>query len=820
MPEKQYDAQAIELKWQKIWEDGHLYGTEPNSARPKYYLLEMLPYPSGTLHMGHVRNYSIGDALARYKWMRGFNVLHPMGWDAFGLPAENAAIKNNAHPREWTLRNIAAMKEQHRRFSFAYDWDREVSTCEPEYYRWNQWFFLKMFERGIAYRKKSKVNWCPECATVLANEQVEDGCCWRHETTPVISKELDQWFLRTSAYSDQLLDDMAKLKHWPDKVLTMQRNWIGRSKGARVFFDIADSSSKVEIFTTRIDTIYGASAIILAPEHPLVAELASAELRARAKGMVDTRHAADEGAVEKDGFDTGHYAVNPFNQERVPVWVGNFVLMDYGTGAIMAVPAHDERDFEFCTKYGLPIPVVVAPKSTTSPDSHNSQTAFTDYGVAVNSGPYSGLDTEEALERMTAFAEQQGFGKGSITYRLKDWGVSRQRYWGTPIPMIHCPSCGIVPVPEEQLPVVLPLNVKITGMGQSPLRENAEFLNVTCPKCGAAAQRETDTMDTFVDSSWYFYRYVSPRADKAPFDTAEIARWFPIEQYIGGVEHAILHLIYSRFWTKMMRDIGALGEARMDEPVERLFTQGMVIRDGAKMSKSKGNVVDPNQLIAEYGADTARLYSLFAAPPAKDLEWNDQGVEGIARFVARVYRFVTRNAERVRGATVEAASKTDRDIRRKLHQTIRKLTMEFEERWHFNTCIAAIMELINDLQAIETEISPGVLREALETLTLLLSPIAPFLTQELWQELGHDTMLLRESWPVFDPALAADEEFEVVVQVNGRPRSHVMVPPGFSKEDTEARAKADPRIAEMIAGKKVIKVVVIPNKLVNVVVQG
>ncbi|SRR5579871_81461 len=817
MPEKQYDPQAIELKWQKIWEDGKAYRAEQETSRPKYYLLEMLPYPSGTLHMGHVRNYSIGDALARYKWMRGFNVLHPMGWDAFGLPAENAAIKNNAHPREWTRRNIAAMKEQHRRFGFAYDWEREVSTCEPEYYRWNQWFFLKMYERGIAYRKKSKVNWCPECATVLANEQVENGCCWRHETTQVISKELEQWFLRTSTYSDQLLDDMAKLKHWPEKVLTMQRNWIGRSKGARVFFDVSGSKSKVEIFTTRIDTIYGASAIILAPEHPLVAELASPEQGARAREMVNARQGADPGAVEKDGFDTGHKAVNPFNKELVPIWVGNFVLMDYGTGAIMAVPAHDERDFEFCNKYGLLIPVVVKPKSGDAP----AGVAFTEYGVAVNSGPYSGLQTEQALERMTADAERQGFGKGSITYRLKDWGVSRQRYWGTPIPMIHCKTCGIVPVPESQLPVVLPLNVKITGTGQSPLRDSPEFLHVKCPKCGADAERETDTMDTFVDSSWYFFRYVCPHDDKAPFETADIAHWFPIEQYIGGIEHAILHLIYSRFWTKMMRDIGALGEARLDEPVERLFTQGMVIRNGAKMSKSKGNVVDPDKLVADYGADTARMYALFAAPPAKDMEWSDQGVEGVSRFISRAYRFVTRNADRAgKASPVDATSKVDRDIRRKLHQTIRKLTMEFEERWHFNTCIAAIMELVNELQSAESEVSPGVLRETLEALVLLMAPMAPYVAQELWQELGRESMLLRETWPAFDPALAADEECEVVVQVNGRPRSHILLPPDSSKEETEARAKADPKIVELTAGKKIVKVVVIPNKLVNVVVQG
>src|SRR5580658_9625245 len=492
MPEKQYDAQAIELKWQKIWEDGRLYVAEEDSARPKYYLLEMLPYPSGTLHMGHVRNYSIGDALARYKWMRGFNVLHPMGWDAFGLPAENAAIKNNAHPRDWTLKNIAAMKAQHRRFSFGYDWAREVSTCEPEYYRWNQWFFLKMFERGIAYRKMSKVNWCPECATVLANEQVVNGCCWRHETTPVVSKELQQWFLRTSAYSDQLLDDMAKLKHWPEKVLTMQRNWIGRSKGARVFFGIEGSTSKVEIFTTRIDTIYGASAIILAPEHPLVAELASPEQRAKAKSMVDARQGADPGEVVKDGFDTGHQAVNPFNQQLIPIWVGNFVLMDYGTGAIMAVPAHDERDFEFCTTFGLPIVPVIRP---TSGERH---LPFGDDGIVENSGEYSGLTSADARIQMNDRAEREGFGCAAVTFRIKDWGISRQRYWGTPIPVIHCPVCRLVPVPESDLPVVLPLDVKLTGKGRSPLADHAAFLHVKCPRCGADAQRETDTMDTFV----------------------------------------------------------------------------------------------------------------------------------------------------------------------------------------------------------------------------------------------------------------------------------------------------------------------------------
>ena len=647
MPEKTYNHQQIELKWHDRWATDPLYNglykAEENSSRPKYYVLEMLPYPSGALHIGHIRNYSIGDALARYMWMRGYNVLHPMGWDAFGLPAENAAIANQRPPREWTLSNIEKMKRTHRRFAFSYDWDREVTTCEPDYYRWNQWFFLRMLERGLAYRKQALVNWCPKCATVLANEQVVDGCCWRHEDTAVEQRALEQWFLRTTAYADELLKDIAQLEGgWPERVLTMQRNWIGRSEGAEVDFNV-EGFGPVRVFTTRIDTIYGATCMILAPGHPIVATLDLA-LKAHAKQMIDARANQGPGDVEKEGFDTGLQAINPFSGERVPVWVGNFVLMGYGTGAIMAVPAHDQRDFEFCQKYGINIRPVIRAYSGDLPDPAAMTEATGDYGIVENSGPYNGLASGEARAQMAAHAEREGFGKTAVTFRIKDWGVSRQRYWGTPIPVIHCPEHGVVPVPDDQLPVVLPQKIEITGKGRSPLDEVPEFVNVTCPKCGRPARRETDTMDTFVDSSWYFYRYCDSKNSNAPFDSEKIAYWFPIDQYIGGVEHAILHLIYSRFWTKVMRDIGII---KNDEPVRKLFTQGMVIANGAKMSKSKGNVVNADHVADVHGADTARLFALFAAPPERDMDWTDAGVEGIYRFLGRVYRFATRNVGNV-----------------------------------------------------------------------------------------------------------------------------------------------------------------------------
>ena len=634
-----YDAQAVESKWTARWQsDPSLYAAEVSSTKPKYYVLEMLPYPSGALHMGHVRNYAIGDALARYMWMNGYNVLHPMGWDSFGLPAENAAISNNTPPREWTLRNIANMKAQMKRLGFAYDWSREITTCFPEYYRWNQWFFLKLYEGGLAYRKKSKVNWCPKCATVLANEQVVAGCCWRHEDTLVEQRELEQWFLRTTHYADELLRDLDQLDGWPEKVRTMQRNWIGRSEGTLVDFKLDDAAgSKITVFTTRVDTIFGATSVQLAPEHPLVAELAAgnAPLRAQIDKLIGEQRKAKEigdiGEIEKHGVNAGRFAINPYNGEPVPIWVANYILMDYGTGAIMSVPAHDERDFEFAKKYGIQIREVIVPAVA---GGGARATPFTTHdGTLVNSGEFTGLGCDDAIQKMSAYAEKNGFGKATVTYRLKDWGISRQRYWGTPIPMLYCEKDGIVPVPEKDLPVILPENVDITLTGGSPLGRVPEFVNATCPKCGGPARRETDTMDTFVDSSWYFYRYTDPHNDKAPFDKATAQYWFGergIDQYIGGVEHAILHLIYSRFWTKCMRDMKLIEN---NEPVHRLFTQGMVIKDGAKMSKSLGNVVSPDEMVARYGADAARLYSLFAAPPDRDLDWQDAGIEGIQRFL-------------------------------------------------------------------------------------------------------------------------------------------------------------------------------------------
>ena len=812
MPEKPYDHNQIELKWHARWENADFYKAEENSSKPKFYVLEMLPYPSGTLHIGHIRNYSIGDALARYKWMRGFNVLHPMGWDAFGLPAENAAIANQVPPREWTLRNIAAMKKTHRRFAFSYDWDREVSTCEPEYYRWNQWFFLEMLKRGLAYRKRALVNWCPQCATVLANEQVVEGCCWRHEGTPVEQRALEQWFLKITAYADELLDAMTQLEEgWPERVLTMQRNWIGRSEGAEIDFSVAGTGEPIRVFTTRIDTIYGATCVILAPEHPLNEKLLDAAGQAHAKAMVDARANHDPGDIEKEGFFTGHYAVNPFNGEQVPIWVANFVLMGYGTGAIMAVPAHDERDFEFCRKYDIAVRPVIRPVDGSLAVEPGMTEAFTEYGIAENTGQWSGLASEEARRQMAAYAKERGFGGPAITFRIKDWGISRQRYWGTPIPVIHCPQCGVVPVPEDQLPVILPERIDITGAGRSPLENVPAFVNVDCPRCGRAARRETDTMDTFIDSSWYFYRYCDPHNSAMPFDPAKIAYWFEIDQYIGGVEHAILHLIYSRFFTKMMRDIGLIENS---EPARRLFTQGMVIAEGQKMSKSKGNVVGADLLAGELGADTARMFVLFAAPPEKEVDWRREGAEGVYRFLGRVYRFVTRNVGHPGGS-----GEQDRKALRKLHQTVKKISEDFETRWHFNTCIASVMELVNVLYAEEAHISAAAMPEILEKLALLLAPFAPYLSQEIWEELGHQGPVFRQPWPAFDAELAKEDEAEIVVQVNGKLRARIYAPFGTPKEELQARAMADEKVKALVAGKLVVKAIVVPDKLVNFVVK-
>jgi leucyl-tRNA synthetase len=714
------------------------------------------------------------------------------------------------------VQNIAAMKQTHRRFAFSYDWDREISTCEPEYYRWNQWFFLKMLERGLAYRKRALVNWCPKCATVLANEQVVEGCCWRHDDTPVEQRALEQWFLKITHYADELLDDMAQLEGgWPERVLTMQRNWIGRSEGTEVDFHLdgpgESNASPIRVFTTRVDTIYGATCVILAPEHPLNAELLNAGLKARAKAMVDSRAGRDPGDIDKEGLFTGHYAVNPYSGEKVPIWIANFVLMGYGTGAIMAVPAHDERDFEFCRKYGIPVRPVIRPVDGALAVEPGMTEAFTEYGTVENTGEWSGLSSAEARRQMSAHAERHGFGKAAITYRLKDWGISRQRYWGTPIPVIHCPACGVVPVPENQLPVILPDRIEITGAGRSPLESVPEFVNVTCPACGGAARRETDTMDTFIDSSWYFYRYCDAHNSTQPFDPAKIAYWFEIDQYIGGVEHAILHLIYSRFFTKMMRDIGLITN---NEPARRLFTQGMVIAEGTKMSKSKGNVVGADMLAEKFGADTARMFVLFAAPPEREVDWRVEGAEGIYRFLGRVYRFATRNTP-----AEQRSGDADRKVLRKLHQTLRKITEDFETRWHFNTCIASIMELVNQLYAEEQNISAGAMPRVLETLALMLAPFAPYVAQEIWEELGNEGPVFRHAWPAFDPELAKDREAEVVVQVNGKLRSRMTAPFGTPKEDLEARALADEKVKPFLEGKQVVKVITVPDKLVNIVVQ-
>jgi leucyl-tRNA synthetase len=848
--DERYDAQRVETKWFERWrQNAALYAAEPDSTKKKYYVLEMLPYPSGALHMGHVRNYSIGDALARYMWMNGYNVLHPMGWDSFGLPAENAAIQNNTPPRQWTLQNIANMKAQMNRLGFAYDWSREVTTCLPEYYRWNQWFFLRLFERGLAYRKKSKVNWCPMCATVLANEQVVNGCCWRHEDTLVEQRELEQWFVRTTKYTDELLSGLDKLEGWPEKVRTMQRNWIGRSEGTLVDFKLAGPSgpagSTVSVFTTRVDTIYGATSVQLAPEHPIVKDLtaANADLRAKVEQLIgeqrNAKEAGDIGEIEKHGVPTGRYAINPFNGEKVPVWVANYILMDYGTGAIMSVPAHDERDYEFAKKYKLEIRIVVVPLSD-DPEETVAEPPLpfvTHDGLLINSGPYSGLSCDDAMRKMSAHAEKNGFGKATVTYRLKDWGISRQRYWGTPIPMLYCEKDGIVPVPEKDLPVILPENVDITLTGGSPLGRVPEFVNATCPKCGGPARRETDTMDTFVDSSWYFYRYTDARNDRAPFDGKIAQYWFPIDQYIGGVEHAILHLIYSRFWTKFMRDLGMITN---DEPADRLFTQGMVIKDGAKMSKSLGNVVSPDEMVARYGADAARLYSLFAAPPDRDLDWHDSGIEGIQRFLGRVYRFVEGNArpqdpdwhKPLRPPLSDSA----RRLQRKLHQTIKRVTDDFQGRWHFNTCISAIMELLNDAnrRALGSgptqnpvtgapvrgdEIPLTLLAEVQRTLVLLLAPFAPYLAHELWEMLGEKGSLLKAPWPKYDAALAKEEEIEIPVQINGKLRSRVVVSADASEETVLERALADEKVRAVTAGKQIVKKIYVPGKLVNIVVK-
>ena len=823
-----YDFQAIEEKWQKRWLTAKTFKVSPDTNRPKYYLLEMFPYPSGRIHMGHVRNYTIGDVVARYKRMRGFNVLHPMGWDAFGLPAENAAIKNNSHPAHWTYDNIDYMKNQLKRMGFSYDWDREIATCNAKYYRWEQLVFTRMFEKGLVYQKVTTVNWCETCQTVLANEQVIDGACWRCDNL-VTPREMNGWFFKITAYADELLDECDNLKGWPEKVLAMQRNWIGRSHGAEIDFAVEGRPEKLTIFTTRPDTIFGVSFMSIAPEHPLVESLcrgtgheeAVREFVERTRALKQRQKPEDE--LEKEGVFTGSYCLNPYTGQQVPIYVANFVLMEYGTGAVMAVPAHDQRDFEFAKKYDLPITVVIEPEGATL-DSAAMTEAFTDAGRLVNSGDFNGLASPEAKEKITAFAAAKGFGKQRTTYRLRDWGISRQRFWGAPIPMIHCDQCGAQPVPAQDLPVMLPTDVQLDKSGKSPLPNLESFYKTACPSCGKAARRETDTMDTFVESSWYFARYTCPDFTDGPLDKAAVSHWLPVDQYIGGVEHAILHLLYARFFTKVLRDLGYLTVA---EPFTNLLTQGMVIKDGTKMSKSKGNVVDPSDLIKQYGADTVRLFSLFAAPPERDLDWSDKGVEGASRFLYRVYRFVVGNREMLSGSHAaidgSALSGADRTLHRKTHQTIRKVTGDLDSDFHFNTAISGVMELVNTLYSLTAEeatepVGNDVIHEAVETILLLLAPMVPHFCEELWEMTGHGEPLHLAPWPTHDAEAAKEDELTIVVQVNGKVRGRLTVPPGVDDAALQELARNDEKVIKFIEGKAIRKIIVVKNKLVNIVV--
>jgi leucyl-tRNA synthetase len=841
----EYRPQTIEKKWQERWREERAFEVTENPARPKFYCLEMFAYPSGHAHVGHVRNYMIGDVVARMKRMRGFNVLHPFGWDAFGLPAENAAIKNGTHPETWTLENIAHMKGQLQRLGISYAWDREIATCLPDYYRWNQWLFLKMLERDLAYRKRSNVNWCPSCNTVLANEQVVNGVCWRCGSV-VETRELEQWFFRITAYADELLDGMDQLGEWPDKVLTMQRNWIGRSEGARVRFQLSDDASTgIEVFTTRIDTIYGATFVVLAPEHPLVRRFADASpdraaFRDKvAKFTAQDRAARMTGDVEKEGFDTGFTAINPFTNRPVPIWIANFVLGEYGTGAVMGVPGHDERDFEFARKYSLPIDVVVAPSADDVPSPESLSEAYAGPGVLVNSGEFNGLEWHDANRKMTEVAAERGIGAGTVQYRLKDWGISRQRYWGTPIPVMYCEKCGMVPVPADDLPVVLPKTAEFSGRGDSPLAQIPEFVNATCPECGGAARRETDTMDTFVDSSWYFFRFCDPHNTDLPFDPEKVAYWGPVDFYSGGVEHAILHLIYSRFFTRVFRDIGMTS---LSEPFARLLTQGMVLKSGQVMSKSKGNVVDPDDMIQKFGADALRLYVMFVAPPEKEIEWTDSGLDGSYRFLARVWRLVDSLCQTIGGEGIPSPggvelNDAERALRRKTHQTIQRVTTDLDPRVHLNTAVSAMMELVNELyafcskaqcgvgmeeaEAVGTVARPGtiaVLKEAIEALVRMLSPFAPHMAEEMWEMLDHPGGIVAAGWPQYDEAVAKADQIVVPVQVNGKVRGRVTVDADASEDDLRAAALADSAIQAHVAGKDVKKIVVAGGKLVSIVV--
>ena len=822
-----YDFHAIEAKWQRIWQEQGAFVVSGEGRGPKFYLLEMYPYPSGRIHMGHVRNYTIGDVVARYKAMKGYQVLHPMGWDAFGLPAENAALARGVHPARWTQENIGFMRQQLRRLGFSYDWTREIATCEPDYYRWNQWIFLQMYRREIAYRRKTRLHWCPDCKTTLANEQVEGGLCWRHGTQ-VEEKEMDAWFLRITDYAEELLAGLDTLAGtWPERVLTMQRNWIGKSVGVEIVFPIVGDTERLSAFTTRHDTVYGATFMVLAPEHPLARRLAAGtpqeeEVRRFCEEMSrqDKYQRTAEGQ-EKTGVFSGRHAVNPMTGKEIPIWIANFVLMEYGTGVIQAVPAHDQRDLEFARKYDLPVRVVVQPPGG-SLDEATLEEAYVDEGVNTHSGSFDGMPTPRAKEAIADFMEERGIGRRKTQYHLRDWGISRQRYWGTPIPILYCKACGTVPVPEEDLPVLLPTEEFEFG-GPSPLTTYAPFYRADCPACGKEARRETDTMDTFFDSSWYFCRFTSPKESRAPFEASAIQRWMPVDHYIGGIEHAVLHLLYSRFFSMVLRDLGLISQA---EPFHELLTQGMVIKDGLKMSKSHGNVVDPDDMVKKFGADTVRLFILFASPPERELEWNEAGVEGSHRFLNRLWRLVHQRREALQGDTPAAPFAGDfspaaGELRKRTHQTIRRVTDDIEQRLHFNTAIAATMELTNAVSAFEDDGSPGsrwALREAVHHLVLLLSPFAPHLAEEVWEVLGGQKSLVSCPWPEYDAEVAAEETLTIVLQVNGKVRGRIQVAATAEADQIRSLALGDERIKGWIGEKEIRRVVVVPGKLVNVVV--
>ncbi|MBN2061075.1 MAG: leucine--tRNA ligase [Deltaproteobacteria bacterium] len=855
-----YNPQELEKKWQERWKDENLFKVYEDPSKEKYYLLEMFPYPSGKIHMGHARNYTIGDVVSRYKRMLGKNVLHPMGWDAFGLPAENAAIENRSHPHKWTYDNIENMKDQLKRMGFSYDWDRELATCDPEYYRWEQLIFLKMYEKGLAYKKKTYVNWCESCQTVLAKEQVVNGCCWRHSHREVILKEMESWFFKITDYAEDILDYCEKLPGWPERVMIMQKNWIGKSHGAIIKFPLLDSEEVIEVYTTRQDTVFGATFMCFAPEHPMLKDmihgfpqekevLAFIERTLKVDSYIRT---ADFTA--KEGVFTGRYALNPLTHERIPIYVANFVLFDYGTGAIMAVPTHDQRDFEFAKKYNITLRVVIKPLEYKM-DEKSMTEAYEGEGVLVNSGPFNGKMNLEALDAIADYLEKEGLGHKTVNYRIRDWNISRQRYWGAPIPIIYCEKCGTVPVPEEDLPVKLPLEFELRPGGGSPLPHEPSFYEVKCPKCNSKARRETDTMDTFVESSWYFDRYTCPNYSKGPIERKRFDYWMPVDQYIGGIEHAILHLLYSRFYTRVLKDLGFLN---IKEPFTRLLTQGMVCKETqeckkhgylfpeeveenrcrycssdiitgnvVKMSKSKKNVVDPSELVTKYGADTVRMFCLFASPPERDLEWSDQGVEGSFRFLNRIWRLVVDNVQNIKDADryngEELLSGDLKALHRKIHETIKKVTEDIEERYHFNTAISAVMELVNDItRYLGKEEKDGakwaVVKEAVEITVLLLSPVVPHITEEIWRMIGHETYLLNEPWPEYREQSLAVENRTVVLQVNGKVRAKIEVPSSFSNDEIRSAALGNERIKSFVGDKKIRKVIVVQQKLVNVVV--